>query len=311
MASTSQLKAEKLFSLKDFVCVVTGGGTGIGLMCTQALAANGAKVYITSRRVEALENAANSHSPEGEGQIIPWVYRLVVRHWSGGLTYNRIGPCDVTSKKDLEKLVQEISKKEKYINVLVTASGISGPKAEPDSSHATELKEKLWNNEEFSQWAETYNTNVTAVYFTTVAFLPLLQAGVESHGHRSASVIVISSMSGIMRHAQGHFGYNTSKGATVQLTKLMSSEFEKTQIRVNSIAPGYFPSEMTAKVDSDENQKSNMPAEKIQEKGHVPAARAGSDEEMAQAVLFLAKNAYVSGEIIAVDGGVLNTVAGR
>ena len=97
----------------------------------------------------------------------------------------------------------------------------------------------------------------------------------------------------------------------MHLAKLMSSEFEKTQIRVNSIAPGYFPSEMTAKESSDENQKSTMPAEKIQEKGHVPAGRAGSDEEMAQAVLFLAKNAYVSGEIIAVDGGVLNTVAGR
>ena len=91
------------------------------------------------------------------------------------------------------------------ISLPVTASGISGPKAEPDSSNPTELKEKLWNNEDFSQWAETFNTDVTAVYFTTVAFLPLLQAGVESHGHRSASVIVISSMSGIMRHAQGHF----------------------------------------------------------------------------------------------------------
>ena len=56
--------------------------------------------------------------------------------------------------------------------------------------------------------------NVSAVYFTTVAFLPLLQAGTESHGHLSASVIVISSMSGIMRHAQGHFGYNAAKGAT-------------------------------------------------------------------------------------------------
>lgn len=90
------MKAEKLFNVKGFVCVVTGGGTGIGLMCTQALAANGtafphvirimaktdiagAKVYITSRRMEALENAAKSHSPEGEGQIIPWVYGFAIR----------------------------------------------------------------------------------------------------------------------------------------------------------------------------------------------------------------------------------------
>lgn len=67
---------------------------------------------------------------------------------------------------------------------------------------------------------------------------------------------------------------------------------------------------MTAK-ESGENQKSELPDEKIQEKGHVPMQRAGADEEMAMAVLFLAKNTYVNGEILAVDGGVLNVVAGR
>lgn len=292
MVSTEDLRAEKLFSVKDFVCVVTGGGTGIGLMATQALAANGAKVYITGRRVEVLENAAKTHSPsQGGGEIIP------------------AGPCDVTKKADLENLVSEISKKEKYINLLITNAGISGPKAEPQSDKASELKEKLFS-EEFSEWSDTFNTNVTSVYFTTVAFLPLLQAGKESHGHLSASVIVISSMSGIMRHAQGHFGYNAAKGATVHLAKLMSYEFKDAGIRVNSIAPGYFPSEMTTK-ESDENQKSHMPKEKIEEKGHVPAARAGSDEEMGQGVIFLAKNKYVNGEIIAIDGGVLLEVPGR
>ena len=113
-----------------------------------------------------------------------------------------------------------------------------------------------------------------------------------------------------MRESQGHFSYNAAKGATVHLAKLMSTEFEKAKIRVNSIAPGYFPSEMTTN-ESDKDQKSHMPHEKVQEKGHVPAERPGSDEEMAQAILFLAKNQYVNGEIIAVDGGVLNTVAGR
>jgi NAD(P)-dependent dehydrogenase (short-subunit alcohol dehydrogenase family) len=77
-----------------------------------------------------------------------------------------------------------------------------------------------------------------------------------------------------------------------------------------NIRPGYFPSEMTTK-ESDENQKSTLPAEKIKEKGHVPAKRPGSDEEMAQGVIFLAKNKYVNGEIIAIDGGVLLEVPGR
>lgn len=207
-------------------------------------------------------------------------------------------------------MYEELSSKEKYINLLICSAGISGPKAEPDQSHAPSLKDKLWKNETFEAWNETYNTDVTAVYFTTICLLPLLQAGTESHGHLSASVIVISSMSGIMRDSQGHFSYNAAKGGTVHLAKLMSAEFMKVRIRVNSIAPGYFPSEMTAK-ESDEKQKSHVPDEKIQEKGHVPMERAGSDEEMAQAVLFLTKNTYVNGEILAVDGGVLNVVSGR
>jgi NAD(P)-dependent dehydrogenase (short-subunit alcohol dehydrogenase family) len=90
----------------------------------------------------------------------------------------------------------------------------------------------------------------------------------------------------------------------------MAAEFKKAGIRVNSIAPGYFLSEMAMK-GSDEKNKSEMPKEKIEDKGHVPMRRAGADEEMAEAVLFLAKNRYVNGEIIAADGGVPLEVLGR
>ncbi|KAM0715700.1 hypothetical protein Q7P37_009200 [Cladosporium fusiforme] len=295
MAETHHFDASKLFGVQGFTCVVTGGGTGIGLMAAQALSANGAKVYITGRRTEALEKAAKSHDPAKGGSIIP------------------IGPCDVRKKEDLDRIVKDLESKEPYINLLVCNAGIAGPKAEPEHDDAGDLKKKLWENESVEEWNETFNTDVTSVYFTTVAFLPLLQAAIEPKGPMprfGSSVITISSMSGLMRHAQGHFSYNAAKGATVHLTKLMSAEFQRAWIRVNSIAPGYFPSEMTAK-SSDEKQKSALPAEKVQEKGHVPAMRGGRDEEMGMTVLYLAKNEYVNGEIIAVDGGVLNTVAGR
>jgi len=113
-----------------------------------------------------------------------------------------------------------------------------------------------------------------------------------------------------MRRLQGHFSYNAAKGATVHLAKMMSTEFEGTGVRVNSIAPGYFPSEMKVG-GSDERQKSEMSEEMVRGKGHpVPAGRAGSDEEMAMACLFLARNRCVNGEVVAVDGGVLEQVAG-
>lgn len=90
----------------------------------------------------------------------------------------------------------------------------------------------------------------------------------------------------------------------------MAAEFKKAGIRVNSVAPGYFPSEMTMK-ENDEKNKSEMPKEEIEDKGHVPMGRAGADKEMAKGVLFLATNRYVNGEVIAIDGGVLLEVPGH
>ncbi len=238
-----------------------------------------------------LENAAKEHSPDptvSSGQIVPI-------------------SADVTSKASLEELIQEISSKDNYLSLLVAAAGVSGPKGVSDTGSAGELKEKLWNAESPEEWASTYNTDVTAVYFTTVACLPLLQAAPKAH---CSSAIVISSMSGMMRHSQGHFSYNAAKAATVHLSVMMSKEFADTGVRVNSIAPGYFPSEMTMK-DSDDKQKSHMPDEKVQNKGHeVPAGRPGRDEEMAMAVAFLARCGYVNGEVVRLDGGVMNEVGG-
>ena len=166
----------------------------------------------------------------------------------------------------------------------VTSAGIPGTKAEPSAEDAREMKDELWQKETVEAWNEVYNADVTSVYFTTIAFLPLLQAATQDHTNFHPSVITISSMSGIVRDAQAHFNYNAAKGATIQLTKLMSSEFLKLGIRVNSIAPGYFPSELTAK-DSGSDQKSDLPLSYVQSKNHVPMQRHGLDEEMAQAVV--------------------------
>jgi NAD(P)-dependent dehydrogenase (short-subunit alcohol dehydrogenase family) len=87
------------------------------------------------------------------------------------------------------------------------------------------------------------------------------------------------------------------------LTKLLASEITKHElkIRINAIAPGVFPSEMTTQ-DSQENQKSEMPKDKM---GELPAGRPGNDRDMANAILFAATNQYLNGQIVAVDGGYL------
>lgn len=117
----------------------------------------------------------------------------------------------------------------------------------------------------------------------------------------SGTVINISSISGIVLSSQHHFGYNSSTAAAIQLTKMLSSEIAENglKIRVNSIAPGAFPSEITAG-ESGEDQKSHIKKEKYSK---VPARRPGKDEDMAGAVLFVATNQYLNGQTIAVDGG--------
>jgi NAD(P)-dependent dehydrogenase (short-subunit alcohol dehydrogenase family) len=150
MAETHNLHAANLFDCRNYVAVVTGGATGIGLMNAQALAANGARVYITSRREGALENAAESHQPihAHSGKIIP------------------LGPCDVTKKEDLEWLVKEMEKREGYINVFVANAGVNGPSGSPDERGAEETKKNLWQ-EDFEGWSSVFNTNVSGVYFSS------------------------------------------------------------------------------------------------------------------------------------------------
>jgi len=286
-ATHDDFNRNSLFDLKGRVALVTGGGSGIGLMATQALAVNGAKVYIVGRTKEKLDKVVETYNKDIEGEIIAL-------------------QGDVTKKSEVARLYQEISSREKCLCILVNNAGISSTTVETDAKgSAEEMKKSLFDNESVTEkdWTDTYQTNVASIYFMTSAFLPLLQASSEHFPNWSASVINISSISGFVRGAQHHFSYNASKAAAAHLTRMMASEItsaNRLKIRINSIAPGVFPSEMTAE-ESDEFQKSHIPAEKYKDK--VPAGRPGRDIDMAQAVLALASNQYIVGQTILVDGG--------
>lgn len=106
-------------------------------------------------------------------------------------------------------------------------------------------------------------------------------------------------MSGITRTCQHHFNYN-AKATAIHLTSLLAQELRRNavNVRVNSVAPGYFPSEMTAKEESDESNKSKISTgNDYGEKKGVPAGRPGNDKDMAQAVLMLACNQYAYGQV--------------
>ncbi|KAF4121656.1 NAD(P)-dependent dehydrogenase, short-chain alcohol dehydrogenase family [Geosmithia morbida] len=293
MSNTSNLSSQSLFDLSGKVALVTGGGSGIGLMAAQALAANGAKVYICGRTQEKLDRASDTHGQDAKGTLIPI-------------------QADITKKESIAALSDEIKSREKSLSILVNNAGIDGesfPVAE--SKSAEELKKNLFDDSRatFDDWTNVYRTNVAATYFTTTAMLPLLQASTDNHPGWSATVVNITSISGMVKTSQHHFEYNASKAAAVHLTRMLASEVADAglKIRINGIAPGVFPSEMTTG-GSDEKQKSEIEKQRYQDR--IPARRPGKDEDLAQAMLFAASNQYVNGETIAVDGGYLLS-AGR
>ena len=77
MSSASDLQNSTLFDLRGRIALVSGGGTGIGLMIAEGLAANGAKVYIGGRRKDVLDKVADKWAKQGKGAIIPYVRSIV------------------------------------------------------------------------------------------------------------------------------------------------------------------------------------------------------------------------------------------
>lgn len=242
--SNEELRASNLFSVKGFTAVVTGGGTGIGLMITQALVANGAKVYITGRREDALERVVEKYN-SGPGSIVAL-------------------PGDISSKDDVKRLAGELVSREGKLHLLVNNAGIARDNdtrfstvGKPDFEDATSISEHMMRSQP-EQWEETFRTNITAQYFTTAALLPLLAKGREITPGYTSSVVNIASISGVMKGTSGgQFAYATSKAGFIHLTRMMATTFASAKIRVNCIAPGIFPSEMTAGSSGDD-QKSKL-----------------------------------------------------
>ncbi|KAL4076236.1 hypothetical protein V8B97DRAFT_45549 [Scleroderma yunnanense] len=285
MASeNAKLTVNNLFNVEGWVCVVTGGGTGVGLVISQAFANNGARVYITSRRENVLKNTAEH-------------WGSCLAHPQGKLIY---ATCDINSKDSIRKFVDEIEKKEDHVDLVVNNAGTLGSRdAEQEHWDPVELAEQLFNDDP-AQWEGVYKTNVVGTFFISAAFLPLLHAATGRRPQYTPSIINISSVAGISRTTFDHVKYNVSKAAAIHLTTMLAQKF-KNEVRVNSIAPGIFPSEMTVGT-SDEHNKSHLSTE-YWEKWGIPAGRPGREEDIAQIALLLACNQYVYGQTIAVDGG--------
>ncbi|KAI1271547.1 short chain dehydrogenase [Xylaria sp. FL0933] len=278
-SSAEALSAANLFNVKGLVAVVTGGGTGIGLMITKALAANGAaKVYILGRRLNVLQEAASSI---GNPNVVPVT-------------------CDVTSVESLKAAVTQIEQDAGFVNLLVCNSGIAGPYGNRPTPETT-LDEFVSANLAIpiEDYTNTFAVNASSVWYTTMAFLKLLSAGnSRANVDQKSQVVAISSIGGFNKINTG--GNGQSKAACTHLIKHLSVVLPQWDIRANLICPGLYPSEMSAAILARSG-----PIVKSQ----VPLERAGNEQDMGGAILYLASRAgaYCNGTVVVTDGGRLTT----
>lgn len=216
-----------LFSLEGRVALVTGGSRGIGRMFVEGLLAAGcARVYISARKVEQMEDTI---AALGADRVI-------------GI------PADLSQMDGMQHLVDEIAKRETKLDILINNAGAA------------------WGQPflEFSEagWHRTMDLNVKTPFFLTQKLHPLLTAAATPE--RPAKVIHVSSVDGQRINPWETYAYQASKAGLIQLTRRMAARLIEDNIVVSSIAPGAFPSEMNkAAKNAPDASAAGIPAKRI------------------------------------------------
>ncbi|KAK0506717.1 hypothetical protein EDD18DRAFT_42917 [Armillaria luteobubalina] len=279
----ADLSMATVMSLSGRVGVVTGGGTGIGFMIAKAFAANGAKVYITGRRLDVLKQAATS-----------------VTGVSGSIVPLHMDVTDEESVKAGAKHVQEIDGK---LDILVNNAGFASSLRDPDFTAKKYAAEDPFEPETVQNWTDIFALNTIAPFFIIHAFQSLLIKGASSRPQGTSSVINVSSVAAKMNITSPMItiAYNVTKSALDKLTLVLATSFagRGVPIRVNAVQPGPFASEIMTPELLESIKTQLLPGQVAM----IPARRHGSDAEMGMAAVYLAVSDYTNGAVLSVDGG--------
>jgi NAD(P)-dependent dehydrogenase (short-subunit alcohol dehydrogenase family) len=215
-----------LFSLKGRIALVTGGSRGIGRMIAAGFLAQGARVYISSRKADACDKAAAELSDTGACISLP---------------------ADVSTVDGARKLAKAYAAHEAKLDILVNNAGAAW------GAPFDEFPEKGWD--------KVVDLNLKTPFFLTQALIGLLRKAAAT---APAKVINIASVDGISVNMQETYSYAASKAGLIQLTRRMALRLIKDNIVVSAIAPGAFASEMNrdARDRADEVVK-RIPAGRI------------------------------------------------
>lgn len=251
-----------MLSLKDQIIVITGASRGIGAAAAIKFAEAGAAGVVINYRSH--QSAALEIGQEVERR---GAQALVVK-------------ADVSKQTEAKALITQTLERFGRLDVLVANAGI----------WPAEDKSILSLDE--TQFDETIRTNVHGVYYISRYAAEIFVQ------QRSGNIVTVSSTAG-QRGEAGHADYAASKGAVISFTKSLASELGRYGVRVNSVAPGWVDTEMSADaLHSDE-------ATTKQILSAIPLQRVATAEDVALPILFLASDLahHITGEILNVNGG--------
>lgn len=252
------MATSSLFSVADKVALITGGTSGIGYMIASGLVAEGAKTYIVGRDPEKCAQVAAELSEQGT--CLPLA-------------------GDISTQKGIEQLVEDFSRVESSLAILVNNAG--------------SMYEAPLGDFTESGWDDVMDLNLKSVFFLSQALLPQLRAAATEVD--PSAIINIGSVGGLRVGPKENYSYQAAKAGLHHLTGSLAKRLAGEQITVNAIAPGFFASKMTQV--SDEMLPQVLAA--------VPRNRLGQPEDMIGAVIYLASRAgsFVTGAVIPVAGG--------
>ncbi|MES2722888.1 MAG: SDR family oxidoreductase [Pseudomonadota bacterium] len=249
----------ELFDLAGKVAVITGSSRGIGKAIAERMAEHGAKVVISSRKAGPCDEVAAAINEKHPGAAIAI-------------------PASISSKEDLQRLVDETRKAFGKIDIVV-CNAASNPYYGPMSGISDDQFRKILENNII---ANNWLINMTSE---------------EMKANKDGAIIIISSVGGL-RGTSVIGAYAISKAADMQLARNLAQELSPHNIRVNCIAPGLVKTDF-AKALWD------TPAGEARASSGTPLRRLGEPDDIAGAAVFLASKAgsWMTGQTVVIDGG--------
>ena len=249
---------DNLFDIKEKWALITGASRGLGKALAEGFASADSNLILLARDQIALEREASRLTQLYSVQTF-------------------VLPTDISSPEQIENSLKSLKEKSIEVDILVNNAGIL--KRSPFLEHSLE------------DWQAVFDTNVRGTFLISQIIAETMKLRNSGRIINIASILAVSGGLNVCSYA-------SAKGATMQLTKAMSNELAPFNINVNSIAPGYFETDMTVPLQQNSVRKNALLA-------RIPSGRFGKPHELVGPAIFLASRAssYVTGETIFVDGG--------